>query len=134
MHNNKGTVLIIALAFIAVLGILSNAFMGSSISENLTAQRYIASTRAFWLADAGIQKAKWEFDHNNCADFVQCGTATPCDTIGGCASCGDKCLSETLTANGDYDVTLDNTNSLLTSTGAYPSRTVANAQKRTIQM
>ena len=133
MKNQRGSILVVTLGFILVFTMFGLGSMYLSTVQNEGAEKRTASTKAFWLADAGIQKAKWEFDHNNCADFVQCGTTTACTSCTSCGS-GNKCLSETLGTNGDYDVTMDNTNSLLTSIGAYPNRTVANAPKRTIQI
>ncbi|MHB8155623.1 MAG: hypothetical protein ACYDFR_06215 [Candidatus Omnitrophota bacterium] len=56
--NKKGVILIFSLLVASVLSILLVAFYFQSISENQLATRYADSTRAFWLAEAGIIKVK----------------------------------------------------------------------------
>ncbi|MFH1191459.1 MAG: hypothetical protein V1670_04610 [Candidatus Omnitrophota bacterium] len=56
--NKKGVILISSLLVVSVLSILLVAFYSQSISENQSATRYADSTRALWLAEAGIAKVK----------------------------------------------------------------------------
>lgn len=133
MNNDRGAALVIALTIVVVLSVLGTGFVVRTITENRVAQKHASSTQAFWLADAGVQMATWQMTSNSCAGFVQCGTANVCTS---CTSCGagDKCLTGTLGSNGDYDVTLNNTNTLITSTGSYPSRTALNRVRRNVQV
>lgn len=133
MNNERGAALVIALTIVVVLSVLGTAFVMRTVTENMVAQKHAASTQAFWLADAGVQMATWQMTSNNCAGFVQCGTATACTSCTSCAG-GDKCLAGTLGTNGDYDVTLNNANTLITSTGSYPSRSASNRVRRNVQV
>ncbi|MCX5668541.1 MAG: hypothetical protein NTX89_00240 [Candidatus Omnitrophica bacterium] len=56
--NNRGVVLIFSLLVASILSILLVAFYFQSINENQFATRYADSTRAFWLAEAGVAKVK----------------------------------------------------------------------------
>ncbi len=56
--NNRGAILIFSLLVSAILSILLAAFYLQSISENQLATRYVDSTRALWLAEAGVAKVK----------------------------------------------------------------------------
>ncbi|MDP2928297.1 MAG: hypothetical protein Q8N80_05830 [Candidatus Omnitrophota bacterium] len=56
--NKRGAILIFSLLVIMVSSILVAAFYLQSISENQLATRYADSTRAFWLAEAGIARVK----------------------------------------------------------------------------
>jgi len=56
--NKRGVILIFSLFVVLVLSGLLGAFYFQSISENQLATRYADSTRAFWLAEAGIAKVK----------------------------------------------------------------------------
>jgi len=58
MNNKRGIVLIFTLLVLLVLSILMVSFYLKSISENKLANRFVNSTRAFWLAEAGIAQAK----------------------------------------------------------------------------
>ena len=57
IKNKKGTVLIASYLVITVLAILGSAFVSRSISEVRVAQRQKNSMDAFYLAEAGIDKA-----------------------------------------------------------------------------
>lgn len=127
--NKKGIALVVAIVFILVLSVLAFALMVRSIPGGAIANRYAASTQAFWLADAGIQKAVWELNQNSCVDFLQCGTGTACLSCGNCGA-GNKCLAGTLGTNGDFDVVMDYGNTLITSTGSFPNRTTASFQRK----
>jgi hypothetical protein len=53
MHR-RGIALIFSLLVVVVLSILAASFFLRSINENNLVRRYVNSTRAFWLAEAGI--------------------------------------------------------------------------------
>jgi hypothetical protein len=55
--NKRGVVLIICYIVIVVLSLLAGAFLTRSISERSVASKYFDSTQAFWLAEAGVNKA-----------------------------------------------------------------------------
>lgn len=56
--NNRGAMLVFSLLVVSVLAVLLATFYFGSINENQLATRYADSTRALWLAEAGIAKVK----------------------------------------------------------------------------
>lgn len=62
--NKRGVVLIICYIVIAVLITLGAAFFTRSISERNVAGKYFDSTQAFWLAEAGVNKAIFQLRSN----------------------------------------------------------------------
>ncbi len=56
--NKKGSVLIISLLVIIALAGLSAVFLYKQVNQSLLVNRYSDSTRAFWLAEAGIQNIR----------------------------------------------------------------------------
>jgi len=56
-NNRRGVVLILSFIVIVVLAILGTAIVSRSISESQITRKYAESTQAFWLAEAGINKA-----------------------------------------------------------------------------
>ena len=147
MKNQHGSILVVTLGFILVFTMLGLGSMYLSTVQNEAAEKRTFSTKAFWLAEAGIQKAIWEFKFNNCANFHQydasaggqCNNpATP--ACSSCSNCGnkEKCLSsssgDSLSTYGDYDIVMDYANTVVTATGSYPSRTVANRSQRKVRV
>ncbi len=58
MVNKRGVVLVYSLLVTMVLSILLGSLYLGSINENLQANQYVNSMRAFWLAEAGIATVK----------------------------------------------------------------------------
>jgi len=58
MVNNRSVVLVYSLLVTLVLSILLGSLYFSSMNENLQANQYVNSMRAFWLAEAGIATVK----------------------------------------------------------------------------
>lgn len=58
MVNNRSLVLVYSLLVTLVLSILLGSLYFSGINENLQANQYVNSMRAFWLAEAGIATVK----------------------------------------------------------------------------
>lgn len=115
--NKRGAVLVISLLVLLVLSILSGALVSFSIFENDLASRFTNLERAFWLAEAGIQKALWELTYNNCAGCTQCGGGSLC--ISGNLGQGGAC--------GDYEAAISNDITNIVATGYFPNK---NAVKR----
>ena len=59
--NNKGFVLILALLVSLIFSLLLSGFYVQSINENKLARRFADSTRAYWLAEAGLANAYVNF-------------------------------------------------------------------------
>lgn len=59
--NNKGFVLILALLVSLVFSLMLSGFYMQSINENKLARRFADSTRAYWLAEAGVAYAYVNF-------------------------------------------------------------------------
>ncbi len=55
--NKRGIILVISLLVVLVLATLLASLYFQAISETQLARRYVNSTRAFWLAEAGVAKA-----------------------------------------------------------------------------
>lgn len=55
--GKRGIALIMAMLIIVVLSILSALFFSKAMNENKLVNRYVHSTRAFWLAEAGVAQA-----------------------------------------------------------------------------
>jgi hypothetical protein len=62
--NKRGIALIVTFMVIVVLTILGSATISRSVSERFIAQRYAESTKAFWLAEAGVNCALKELRNN----------------------------------------------------------------------
>ncbi len=56
--NKRGVVLVFSLLAVLILSIYLVSLYSQSISENQLAKRYADSTRAIWLAEAGIAQVK----------------------------------------------------------------------------
>lgn len=56
--NKRGIALVFALLVVVVLSILTSSFFVGSINESNLVKRFVNSTRAFWLAEAGIAEGK----------------------------------------------------------------------------
>jgi len=57
MNKRKGFVLVFSLLVTLIFSLLLTSFYTQNISENNLARRFADSTRAFWLAEAGIARA-----------------------------------------------------------------------------
>lgn len=55
--DKKGSVLVMCFMVITVFSIMSAAMFAGSVSENVFTKRYSEFTQAFWLAEAGANKA-----------------------------------------------------------------------------
>ena len=62
--NKRGVALILAYTVIMVLTILASAFLGRIISENDLSRRNISSSQAFWIAEAGLAQAYFNWSNN----------------------------------------------------------------------
>lgn len=62
--NKRGIALILSYMVIGVLTIFGVGLISRSVSERNITQRYVDSNKAFWLAEAGIQKALWVISNN----------------------------------------------------------------------
>ncbi len=128
--KKSGTSLILAFFMILTLSVLGSSIFLRSIAEGRLSQRYYASSQAFWLADAGIQRSLWELNYNSCAGFIS-------STSVACTSCSCGAGSKTLAASitgGDYDLTLNSTNTSVTAVGSYPSRSATNKTTRSVSV
>ncbi len=60
--NEKGTALIVALAFIAVLMIMTSTFVMNLIHSTNFESGFEARTKSFYIAEAGLHHAIWKLD------------------------------------------------------------------------
>ena len=69
--NRRGAALILVTILLVVLTIFSTALISSSFSENGFALRYLESTQAFWLAEAGLSQAITRLRAGNTLDITE---------------------------------------------------------------
>lgn len=124
--NQKGIALIIAYTAILVLLMLSSIFLFRSISEGNLTGRFVYSTRAFWLAEAGINRAFWELNYGdgNWTNWID-------------SASNAKTLEGSQGAAGDFTVTVTNYQSNITSissTGLFPNKTAPDQVSRTLEV
>ena len=62
--NKKAIALILGLIIVVVLAVLAGSIMSRSINEHKLALRSLQETQSLWLAEAGVNQALWEFNHN----------------------------------------------------------------------
>jgi hypothetical protein len=109
--NNRGVALILSFILIVVLTILGAASLSRSISESRIARRYLESTQAFWLAEAGINRALNELRIN----YITSGSGLWSTTMGA----------------GRYEVDVGNVTGvkrLVTSHGCIPDVTCSSSR------
>jgi hypothetical protein len=99
MCNSKGSILAITVGFALVFTMLGIASIYTGTLQSVTQEKQILSQKAFWLAEAGLQKALWGFNKN-----------------------GIKTFSDSISNSGDYDATIDAANTTITSDGYSPHR------------
>jgi len=118
--NKKGMVLILSFIVIVVLSVLGSAIVSRSIHEANIARRYAETAQAFWIADAGVNRALKEIKNN----FAVTGSPLWATTLG----------------NGTYSVDVENKTingvscKKVTVHGCIPNCTVPNPRaKRSLQ-
>jgi type II secretory pathway pseudopilin PulG len=107
--GKRGIALIMSLLVILVLAILSSSFVYSVVNENRLANRFVNSTRAFWLAEAGIAEAK-----NN----------MPADTSGTLGASSHTYSTHTTQLLGEY-YSIDSTGAVNLGPGQSISRSIS---------
>jgi Tfp pilus assembly protein PilX len=106
--DKKGSVLIFGLLVVTVLSVLTTSFFYKSINENNLTQRYLDSTRALWLAEAGIAEGMRHL---------------PNDTSGSIGSSGHCYSVDTQLLSADY-YQMTSTGTVTSSSGGTITRTV----------
>lgn len=120
--NNRGVALVISYMVIAVLSVLGSALLTRTVSEKNICINYSNSTRAFWVAEAGLQQGIRAFKNNDWSGWSEIDTAT-------------KSFSATLGNSGEYSVTvsgLGSNNLVITSSGYSPAIGLAVNSGRTV--
>lgn len=110
--QKKGFVLVFSFFIISILLVLVMAIVARSITETGIAQRYLRSTQALWLAEAGVQRAIWELNNGG-------GNWSGWTT----AANGNKTILSALGSIGQYYVEVANptsNNPTVTATGYAP--------------
>lgn len=126
LASSRGSVLAIVMMTLFTLGILGVSMSLQGVHESRLAQRHLYDTQAFWLAEAGIQKAFSEIRGNRCQGFRDTLTNASCSSCT-CGS-GDMLFSEALGV-GEYEVTINNSVSTVISRGYYPNKATASLQR-----
>ena len=112
MNKNKGAVFVLVVFVVLVLVLLGTALVSQSISESRLAKKYSESIQAFWLAEAGINRALDELRLN----YYQSGTG----------------LWTTTLDTGEYsvDVVIESQDRRVIAYGFVPSIAQASAVRR----
>ena len=63
MHNQRGSILVITLCFILTFTLMGFGMVYFATMHNEAVEKRNASNKAFWLAEAGIQKTLWEYNN-----------------------------------------------------------------------
>ncbi len=102
-----------------------------SSNEAKLAKRYADSSSTLWLAEAGMQRVKYEKNTNNCTGMVRQDTGVACTDC----TCGNvtKIYQASFSGLGDIDATLNSTNTTITATGSVPSRSATGKVTRNLQ-
>ncbi len=122
--NNRGIALIASYMLIMVLTILGASFAMRSMSEKNTAEYFAHSTRAFWVAEAGLAQATRAFKSNDWNGWSDIAPAA-------------KGKSMALGNSGNYsvEVTGIGSNSItITSTGYAPDLSTPGFAERTVSV
>ena len=110
--NQKGAILAMTTGFMLVFTLFGVSTIYLSGMQNETSEKQIANTSAFWLAEAGVQKALWAL--NNTISWP--GWTTDAD--------GNKNFTGQIGTEGDCNVTisgLSGVNPMIISTGYTPT-------------
>jgi cytoskeletal protein CcmA (bactofilin family) len=122
--NNRGIALISVYMLIMVLTILGSSFIARTIQEQRTAEYFANSTRAFWVAEAGLQQATRSFRNNDWNGWSAIDAST-------------RRLSRAVGNSGNYEVDVvgAGTNSVtITSVGFAPDALSPGFAQRTVSV
>lgn len=97
MRSQKGIAMVLALIVVAVLSVFGSATIARTVSENNLLTRQLQSGQAFWLAEAGMQKAVCAVNTGDWTGWSTAGTT--------------RTISESLGTVGAYAVTITNVGS-----------------------
>ena len=117
------------------LTITGLAFLNAGIMENTLVRREVSKNQSFYLAEAGVETAIWQF---NCGDQPWLPWSAPWTEDGN----GNPTRTETLydsqgSSAGDYEVTVidkDASNPLIESTGYVPSKEAEGRVEKTVHV
>jgi len=123
MNNNKGIATIVGLIVIMVLSILASVLLRRGIVNSHVTEVFIDQKRAFWAAEAGVEKAIWELNNGSWNGWTTQGN--------------NKILQDSMGSAGDYDVTVydySNPTLRIEASGFLPNRAAANPITRKIEL
>ncbi len=100
--TKRGVALIVTFMVVVVLTILGSATISRSVSERFITQRYVELTRAFWLAEAGVNHALGELRNDYNVISGNCKWETNLGSGRYCVDLSDKDINgrRTVTAHG----------------------------------
>ncbi len=117
--NKRGAILVFSLLVVTILSILLAGFYFQSINENQLATRYADSTRALWLAEAGIADVKSGVGISGASDSA----------FGGDARYAYNAVIDQIGATAYYNVT--STGTVTSSSGRVIRRVINTTMKLT---
>jgi len=135
LNEEKGIILPIALILTLILMITGLVFVSLGVQENLLVQREIEKRQAFYLAEAGVETAIWQFNYG---DQPWLPWSVPWTEDGD----GNPTRTETLydaqsSSVGDYEVTVfdkDALNPLIESSGYVPNKGAEGRVEKTVRV
>ncbi len=119
--KKKGIALVLAFAVIMILAVLGSIIISRSINESQLAKRYAESSQAFWLAEAGINRALKELKDS----YIITGSDLWSTTVDLDQNTGDGKYSVSV-----EDITIDSQpHKKVTARGGIPSTGTARAER-----
>lgn len=127
-NSRRGAALLISLYVLVILGGLGVVLSMQSIQEGQLVTRLVSSSRAFWLAEAGLQQGVWDINYNHCGKFRLRENDALC---GNCETCGagERYYLAPL-GSGEFEVVTDEAMRSLVSTGYVPSKASSTYKRR----
>lgn len=117
--NNKGSVLVVTMLLVVILALLGASICLTGVNESFTVRRNLLAGKAFWVAEAGLQRTVWNIKSNNCSGMTNVETGLGCQA---CNACGQGRLK--LTGDlpqGGYSAVYDPAGKVIISDGGVPS-------------
>jgi len=112
----RGQAMLIAMLLLILLGGLGAVAATRCVHETQLIRRHVGASRAFWAAEAGLQRAFWDIVNNDCRSMKEAGTEVLCEACNRCGD-GNRVLAGGL-AGGAYLVVVHKDDPHIISTGS----------------
>lgn len=135
LNEDQGIILPLVLVLTLILMITGLVFVSLGVQENRLVQREIKKRQAFYLAEAGVETAIWQFNYGDqpwlpwSAPWTEDGDGNPTRT--------ETLYDSQGSSVGDYEVTVidkDASDPLIESTGYVPSKGAEGRVEKTVRV